>query len=247
MTSARLPLVLILLVSACSPGKPVTEPAPAPLPLPPTPVAGPAVVETVTVRDPDVDRRIGRLELRLLERDAQLEDLQLRLADARQEVVRAMAKLQTLATRAEAASGMAEAEVALQTLKSGAGQQSTPEAEQAGGLLEQSSAEFNKQNYGGALYLANQAKTLATAGRGRLSPDERGASRPGETAFAVPVKLKSIGRGNVREGPGTTFKVAFAAEPGLLLTGYSYVDEWIRVTDDSGRDGWIFRNLVSKR
>src|SRR4051812_12870750 len=61
-------------------------------------------VETVTVRDPDNDRRVTRLELRLMERDAQIVDLQTHLDDARQEVVRAMAKLQTIASRAEAAS-----------------------------------------------------------------------------------------------------------------------------------------------
>ncbi|MND08722.1 hypothetical protein D3C83_315470 [compost metagenome] len=51
----------------------------------------------------------------------------------------------------------------------------------------------------------------------------------------------------MREGPGTTFRVVFAGESGQTLTGYSYVDEWIRVTDESGRSGWIFRNLVASR
>lgn len=77
------------------------------------------VRETVTVRDPDLDKRVARLELQLLARDAQIEDLQTRLDDTRAEVVRAMAKLQSVASRAQAASAMAEAEVALQTMKSG--------------------------------------------------------------------------------------------------------------------------------
>ena len=111
-----------------------------------------------------------------MEKEAQVEELQARLDETRQEVVRAMAKLQTLATRAEAASGMAEAEVALQTLKPGPGQAIAPEAAQGTRLLNQSSTEFNRQNYGGALYLANQAKTQAGAARGRLSAQERGSS-----------------------------------------------------------------------
>ena len=41
---------------------------------------------------------------------------------------------------------------------------SAPEAVQARRLLQESSAEFGKENYGGALYLANQAKALAAAG-----------------------------------------------------------------------------------
>jgi hypothetical protein len=201
-------------------------------------------VETVTVRDPENDRRLSRLELRVMERDAQIADLQSRLDDARQEVVRAMAKLQTIASRAEAASGIAEAEVAVRALKD---QPSAPDIAQVSQLLEQSSNEYNKENYGGAVYLANQAKTLASAATGRLSGADNGAPRPGETAFAVPIGLKTTGRGNVREGPGTTFKIAFAAESGLSLTAYSYVDEWIRVADETGRSGWIFRTLVARR
>lgn len=251
MRSAPLFLALVLLSSACSQAKPKTEPAPAAVAPPPMQAPAAAIVrvvrETVTVKDPEQDRRAARLELRLLEKEAQVDELQSRLDDTRGEVVRTMAKLQTVASRAEAASGMAEAEVALQSLKSSAGQQQPPETAQLSTLVQQSSAEFTKQNYGGALYLANQAKTLASAYRGRTAGGAPAASRPGETPFALPIRLKSTGRGNVRQGPGTNFPVAFAAEAGSALTGYSYVDEWIRVADESGRSGWIFRTLVARR
>jgi hypothetical protein len=192
------------------------------------------------------DRRIARLELALLDKEAQVDDLRARLDATRQEVVRAMAKLQTLASRAEAASGMAEAELALQPLKVAA-PQSSPEAAQAKRLLQESSNEFGKENYGGALYLANQAKTMAAAGRGRLAGDDRVPERPGETAFGLPIPLKAVSVGNVREGPGLGAKVAFSVQPGDSLTGYSYVDEWIRISDAEGHGGWIFRNLVERR
>jgi hypothetical protein len=193
------------------------------------------------------DRRIARLELSLLERNAQVEELQVRLDEAREEVVRAMAKLQTLASRAEAASGMAEAEVALQPLRMRSAQQNAPEAAQATRLLREASVEFNQENYGGALYLANQAKALAAAGTGRLSARERTADRPGEKPFAVPIPLRALGSGNVREGPATSAAVAFAVQGGDSLTGYSYVEDWIRISDDMGRGGWIFRKLISRR
>ncbi|MFL5468042.1 MAG: SH3 domain-containing protein [Gemmatimonadaceae bacterium] len=203
------------------------------------------VRDTVTVRDPELDKRAARLELQLLARDAQLEDLQARLEDTRAEVVRAMAKLQSVASRAQAASAMAEAEVALQSMKSGA-TQDPPEATQVTRLVRQSATEFDKQNYGGALYLANQAKTVASSYRGRLGVNREDA-RPGENLFAVPIKLKTTSRGNVREGPGTNFSVAFSADQGTSITAYSYVDEWIRVSDDgTGRAGWIHRTLVSR-
>ena len=203
------------------------------------------VHDTVTVRDPELDKRVARLDLLLLAKDAQIEDLQSKLEDTRAEVVRAMAKLQTVASRAQAASAMAEAEVSLQSLKTGPAADS-PEAEQVTKLVRQSATEFNKQNYAGALYLANQAKTLASSYRGRLSLGDREGTRPGETPFAKPIRLQMTTRGNVREGPGTNFPVSFAAETGTMLTGYSYADEWIRISDETGRSGWVFRSLVNR-
>jgi hypothetical protein len=205
----------------------------------------PQAHDTVTVRDPEVDKRLARLELLMLARDAQIEDLQAKLEDARAEVVRAMAKLQTVASRAQAASAMAEAEVSLQSMKTSATEE-PPEADQVTKLVRQSATEFDKQNYAGALYLANQAKTLASSYRGRLSLGSRETARPGETPFAVPIRLKMTTRGNIREGPGTGFPISFAAEAGTMLMGYSYADEWIRVRDEGGRTGWVFRNLVSR-
>ena len=75
----------------------------------------------------------------------------------------------------------------------------------------------------------------------------REGARPGEVLFAVPIKLKTTTRGNVREGPGTNFSVAYTADPGSSITAYSYADEWIRISDDStGKSGWIHRTLVSR-
>ena len=155
-----------------------------------------------TVRDPDQDKRIARLELQLLARDAQIEDLQVRLEDTRAEAVRGMAKLQTVASRAQAASAMAEAEVVLQTMKTDASAE-PPEAAQVARLVRQSAAEFDKENYGGALYLADQAKAVSSAYRGRLGVN-LGGVRPGETLFAVPIKLKMSGFASptTRDEPG---------------------------------------------
>jgi uncharacterized coiled-coil protein SlyX len=229
-------LMLITLVASGCASK--ADPAPSPAPRSAPGRNGPSRT--------DLEKRIARLELGLMDKEAQVEELQTRLEETRQEVVRAMAKLQTLASRAEAASAIAEAEVALQPLKA-AGQTPPPEATQAGRLLRESSSEFDEENYGGALYLANQAKTLAGAARGRLSADERGPPRAGETAFALPIRLKAVARGNVRAGPGTGSRIDFAVESGDALIGYSYVDEWIRMSDEQGRSGWIFRTLVVRR
>jgi len=240
-----LPVVSLVVLSACNgwgwmPGSsPPPKPDAAPARRPPR--------QPVVARDTQLEQRVGRLELRLLEKEAQVEELQARLDDARREVVRAMAKLQSLATRAEAASGMAEAEIALQTLRTSGNPQGVPELGQAAQLLQLATAEFDKQNYGGALYLGNQAKDAAAAGQGRVASVERGSLRQGEVPFALPLRLQTMGRANVRSGPGSGFEVAFTLDGGAPLTGFSYVDQWVRVTDDSGRAGWVYQTLVGRR
>ena len=192
--------------------------------------------QPVSVRDTALEQRAARLELKVLEQAAQVEEVQRRLDDARREVVRAMAKLQSLATRAEAASGMAEAEIALQALRSASGTNSQapapPEYGQGAQLLQLATTEFDQQNYGGALYLATEAKNAAAAGQGRVASDDRGGG---------------TGRANVREGPGAGFKVLFTLETGVPVVAYSYVDQWVRVKDDSDRSGWIHQTLIGRR
>jgi hypothetical protein len=85
------------------------------------------------------------------------------LADAMNEAVRAMARLRTLATRAEAASAIAEAEVTVQQVRQGSGR---AELQEASRLLRAAGVEFEAENYGGAVYLATQAKRLAAGGAG---------------------------------------------------------------------------------
>ena len=236
-----LPAALIL-SSACASGKAKKQDvvvAPKPR----------VVYDTVQIKDPELERRVTMLELKLLEKEAQVEDLEVRLVDTRTAVVRAMAR-QTATSRAEAASGMAEAEVSLQSLRAAQGQQAggQPVAEtmQVTHLVRQSSLEFDKKNYGGALYLANQAKSLAMSFRARGTTASHEGQRAGETAFALPIRLKVETKGNIREGPGTNFGIAFGVESGSVLTAFSYTEDWIRVNDDRGRNGWIYRSLVTR-
>jgi hypothetical protein len=198
----------------------------------------------VVVRDPELEQKLALCELLLLEKEAQVNELQTRLDDARQEVVRAMSKQQSLASRAEAASGMAEAEIALQSLRATAGTQGVPEVSR---LIKLSTVEFDKQNYAGALYLASQAKGAALAARGQRASVARGPQRAGEVLFASLLKLQTAKRANVREGPGGTFKIIFTLPAGAPLTGFSYAGQWVRITDDSGRDGWIYQSLIGRR
>src|SRR5260370_13213415 len=127
-----------------------------------------------------------------------------------------MAKLKTVATRAEAASAMAEAEIAIQSLRA-AGGAPAPDLVQASALLQQGSVEFAKHNYGGAAYLANQAKSVAAAGRRHLGGGPA-PLRPGEGALPLPLGPPPGGRGNVRDPPGAPPNQPFPVHPRPTLS-----------------------------
>ena len=230
-----------LLVCACS-GLPAAPPPPAPQPSAeaardPQPAPPPSP-------DAALERRISSLDLALLERSAQVEELQERLDEARREVVRSMARMQSVATRAEAASGIAEAELALQSLPDSAAPRATAEIRQ---LTQQSSVEFEKSNFGGALYLANQAKSAAMSARGQLAEAQEGSLRPDERSLALPLQLETTTGANVRSGPGTGFGVLFTLRAQTPVVAYSSAEQWLRIIDDSGRRGWISQSLIRER
>ena len=206
------------------------------------------VVDTVEVSadpDPALDQRFAGLQLQVFERDAQVRDLQRQLDAARQEVVRGMARLQTVASRAEAASVLAEAEIALRAVTGAGGDEEPPEATQALRLMVLSLAELEDENYGGALYLASQARRLARAGEVRLTGGGQVERFPGEVLFALSLPLETAQRSNVREGPGLGFRVLCTLDPSIPVVGHSHTELWVRITDDEGRDGWIFHSLVT--
>jgi uncharacterized coiled-coil protein SlyX len=191
-----------------------------------------------------LERQIVDLELRLLEKEAQAEELETRLEEARRESVNAMARSRTLATRVEASTGIAEAETALETLPPLA---PTQVAAEVRGLIDHAKTELGRQNYGGAVYLADQAKRTAAAAHTRFATAEASAPRDGEQPFTLPLHLQTTANANVREGPGTGFGVLFTLPADSRLLAYSSTEQWLRIADDSGRRGWIHQSLIRGR
>jgi hypothetical protein len=203
--------------------------------------AGPEGTAKQRAASRELEEKIGELQFQLQEQETRLKEMQRKLDEAIEEVVRAKAKMHSLESKAEAASTMAEAEIALNVLNGKmAGQEKGSEAEQAEHLLKMSLREFEKQNYGGALYLVNQAKDFIKAGEARLESQKRAA----EVFFAAPVALRMLRTGNVREGPGSNFKVLFTLGKGTPLVGHSRKGQWVRVEDQKGRAGWTSYTLV---
>jgi hypothetical protein len=196
----------------------------------------------------DLEEKIARLQLQLFEREAQLRDVHERHEQAILEVVRAKAKLRSLESKAEAASTLAEAEVAIKTLKNQiASKDKDVDIQRAEELLRLGAEEFKKENYGGALYLTSQAKMLIKEGQERSITRDKLPLVPGEAAFAILVPLRSVNSAKLREGPGTSMKVVASLEEGTSLTGHSYKGPWVRVRAQDGRVGWVYYNQVDDR
>lgn len=251
-----------LLIVGCPKNKP-----PAPVPIGPDPAAYEALEtdnrrlqETVLEQERmlrENEAHINRLQLKLLESDAryqsqmnQMSSQQNMLDEAVVEVVRTKAKLRSIESRAEAASSITEAEIALKGLKENmaVAEDEPPEDYlKAEALLRMSTNEFKKENYGGALYLAGQAQGHIRAIQSDLSHRADYSLSPGEVPFAQPLPLKVLTRSNLRQGPSPRSKINRMLDEGTMIIGYSYKEAWIRVHTEDGSQGWIFQTLVGGR
>jgi hypothetical protein len=186
-------------------------------------------------------------QLLMLEKEALIKDLGHRLEDAIQEVVRAKAKLRSLESKAEAASTLAEAEIALKSLKSSDDRDKDPGLHEAEDLLKMATAEFKKENYGGALYLSGQAKTQIKEGEELHRGREKTAPVAGEVAFALPLPLRLTEGAKLRSGPGQEFNVVMELSRAAPVLGVSHKGDWVRVKAEDGRSGWVSYTQVQGR
>ncbi len=202
----------------------------------------------------ELEEKLAETQVRFLEKDAQvtgleeqMESQQKMLDDAVVEVVRAKAKLRSLESRAEAASNMAEAEIAVKALKVELGaKEQDPDVLKTEHLLKMSADEFKNENYGGALYLTNQAKGHIKACQIRLRSRE-GTTFDDETQFTQPLALKVLKSSHLKKEPDSKSKTISKLEKGTRLMAYSHKGEWTRVTCESGTSGWVLQSVLGSR
>jgi hypothetical protein len=181
------------------------------------------------------------LYVQLLEKRAQLVRLSRQLGEAILEVVRTKAKLRSLESRAEAASDLAEAEIAVESLKSrGEIWESDPGVIKAVELTELSAREFEQGNYGGALYLTGQAKNVIKNAEARSVSLETQSMLEGEKAFTLPLALQLLDDVDVRLAPAEDSETAFSLPAEMNLIGHSYKGQWVRVKTEEGVSGWVY-------
>lgn len=94
------------------------------------------------------------------------------------------------------------------------------------------------------------AALLLAGGETRAASDSAPAASPGgESRLPIPrfVSLKSD-RVNVRKGPSTDQAIVWVfSRAGLPVEIIAESDNWRRVRDSEGADGWVFHSLLSAR
>jgi vacuolar-type H+-ATPase subunit I/STV1 len=202
-------------------------------------------------------KKIAGLKMQILSHEAQVKDMARRAGNQQQrldaaiiEVVRTKARLRSLESKAEAASTIAEAEIAVNALKKRApsvDEVTREEIAAADQLLKMSMEEFQARNFGGALYLASQAKGQVRAVQMQISVGAETAILKGEEPFSQPLPLTLIKNSNLRKGPGLDEKILATLSKGTQVTGYAYKESWVKVKTKDGMTGWLFQSLVEVR
>lgn len=195
-------------------------------------------------------QEIARLQQALAEKDAEIESLRAEktvqaevLTQTTGEVARAEIKLRRLATQADAASHLAEVEVALQRQWA---QTHAPRAAaqlvQAQRILDAGGVAFARGDYAAAVELAAQARELIDMVTGRKSA--AAARGTVDVPFQVPVALRTRIGSHLREQPGRAAAALAVLPRGTSVQALAYRGEWLRVRTGDGRTGWVFGPLL---
>lgn len=161
------------------------------------------------------------------------------------EVARAEVKLRRLATQADAASRLAEAEVVLKGMQAEAqAPHRASQIAQAQRLLDAGAESFAQGDYGAAVELAAQSQEIIdmpASGRRGPVPAARDAE---EMPLQAPLALRARIDSNLRAQPGRTEPVLSVLRRGTALQAHAYRGEWLHVHTDDGRAGWVYGSLL---
>lgn len=194
-------------------------------------------------------REIARLQQSLAEKDSEIRRLHTHqearireLEETNAQAARAEVKLRRFSTEADAASRLAEAEVALQTLRSKPQAGDSPVQALAHQLLDKASAYFRQGEYGEAVNLAVQARQLVDMLLARHALAGGDASPAAAFRVAIPLRIKTDTR--LRAQPGThadTIEVLPPATPVVALGRYGL---WLQIQAPERNTGWVSSELV---
>jgi hypothetical protein len=253
----KLPALALLVALAATMQGCIAPPAAPP---PPAPKPMPMPIEA-TIRSPtcpsceDQTREIARLRQELATREAELRDLRSNqrdqakvLQESTREVTRVKVRLRRLATQADAASYIAEVEVAMATLRSSLGAKATsPLMMLAQGILASTAAPFAQGDYGATMDIAAQAEQLlALVAHYEVRPGSRDRV-PGEVPLQLAIPLKANVDSEMRRQPLARSPVVDMLKKDVLVVARAYKSPWMQVETDDGRAGWVEQRRLGPR
>jgi hypothetical protein len=200
-------------------------------------------------------REIARLRQDLANREAELRDLRSNqrdqvkvLQESRREITRAKVKLRRLATQADAASYIAEVEVALESLRSSLGATATvPLMAAAQDILESTAAPFVQGDYGVAMERATQAEQLIALVADNQIRAGSPPRVPREVPLQVAIPLKVTVDSKLRRQPLGNAPIVAVLKKDSPLVAHAYKGSWMQVETEDGRLGWVDQMQLGPR
>jgi hypothetical protein len=240
--------LLYLSLSGCAVTPPVIQSS-----VPPPPEA--KVRDSACPSCEEQNREIARLRQDLANREGELRDQRSNqrdqvkvLQESTREVTRAKVKLRRLATQADAASYIAEVEVAMESLRGSVGPTSTiPMIVLAQGILDSTASPFAQADYGVAMDRAAQAEQLITlVAHYQVRPGSR-ARVPGEVPLQIAIPLKVTADSHLRRQPVGKARVVALLKKDSPLVAHAYKGSWLQVETEDGRSGWVDQARLAAR
>jgi len=180
----------------------------------------------------------------LQERNAALE---IELSQTLEEVLRAKASVRGVHSRALATSRISEVRVQLGSVPGSGGAEVAARIARAESFLERADREFERDNYGGASYLADRASELVLQARAVREVRRGVSTETGPITPIVPPRpLTVLANSNLREGPGVDRARVGGVDEGETVQAVARSGEWFRVETDSGLTAWILGRLVEQ-
>jgi hypothetical protein len=224
----------------------VQAPAAAAMPVPGTPVPA---APRACARCAGLDAEVATLRRRLAERESELGELRAKrdeqaraLREADRQAAAATARLRRLATRAAAASYLAEVEV---SLASAPGQPLL--LARARELLAASREPFVRGDYDTAIDRASQAAEVVGRADDDRSFGRAPATRAADGPLQRPLAMRTRVDSHLRARPGRNGRVLAVVPAGAPVTADARRRGWLHVATGGGRGGWIYSALLEPR
>lgn len=200
-------------------------------------------------------REIARLQQLLADKEAEINSLRAQqqeqgklLKETTSQAARAEVKLRRFATEADAASLLAQVEVAMAKLRSTPGaERDAAQQGEAQRILDGASAAFAKGEYDASVDLATQARQfidMLADIRNGSGADKRATS---EVPFKAAIALRMKVDGNLRRQPRANAAVLGVLQKAAPVTARAYQGEWLQVQTEDGSLGWVLNSLVEAR